>query len=51
MRAVFRTLYEREREAAREKAAAEASEIFSQCPVCVRLVCNRCFLICEDLYL
>ena len=49
MRAVFRTLYEREREAAREKAAAEALEIFSQCPVCGRLVCNRCFLICEDL--
>ena len=49
MRAVFRTLYERERAAAREKAAAEASEIFSQCPVCGRLVCDRCFLICEDL--
>ena len=31
------------------KAAAEASEIFSQCPVCGRLVCDRCFLICEDL--
>jgi len=30
MRAVFRTLYERERAAAREKAAAEALEIFSQ---------------------
>ena len=49
MRTVFRTLYERERAAAREKAAAEASEIFSQCPVCGRLVCDRCFLICEDL--
>ena len=49
MRAVFRTLYERERAAAREKAAAEASEIFSQCPVCGRLVCDRCFLICEEL--
>ena len=49
MRAVFRTLYERERAAAREKAAAEASEIFSQCPVCSRLVCDHCFLICEDL--
>ena len=49
MRAVFRALYERERAAAREKAAAEASEIFSQCPVCGRLVCDRCFLICEDL--
>ena len=49
MRAVFRTLYERERGAARKKAAAEALEIFSQCPVCDRLVCDRCFLICEDL--
>mgnify|MGYP007069012205 CR=1 FL=1 len=46
---IFRALYAREREAAREKAAAEASEIFSQCPVCGRLVCDRCFLICEDL--
>ena len=49
MHTILRTLYEREREAAREKAAAEASEIFSQCPVCGRLVCDRCFLICEDL--
>ena len=49
MRTILRTLYEREREAAREKAAAEASELFSQCPVCGRLVCDRCFLICEDL--
>lgn len=49
MRAVFRALYERERAAAREKAAAEASETFSRCPVCGRLVCDRCFLICEDL--
>ena len=49
MRTIFHALYEQEREAAREKAAAEALEIFSQCPVCGRLVCNRCFLICEDL--
>lgn len=50
MRAVlFRALYERERAAAREKAAAEASELFSQCPVCGKLVCDHCFLICEDL--
>ena len=49
MRTVFRTLYERERAAAREKAAAEASETFSRCPVCGSLVCDRCFLICEDL--
>ena len=49
MRTIFRTLYEREREASREKAAAEAAEIFNYCPVCGRLVCDRCFLICEDL--
>ena len=49
MRTILRTLYEREREASREKAAAEAAEIFNYCPVCGRLVCDRCFLICEDL--
>ena len=49
MRTIFRTLYEREREAAREMAAAEAAEIFNYCPVCGRLGCDRCFLICEDL--
>ena len=46
MRTILRTLYEREREAAREKAAAEAAEFFNYCPVCGRLVCDRCFLIC-----
>ena len=44
-----RALYAREREAARERAAAEVPEIFNRCPVCGRLVCDRCFLICEDL--
>ena len=46
---IFRTLYEQERKAAWERAAAEVSEIFNRCPVCGRLVCDRCFLICEDL--
>ena len=49
MRTILCTLYEREREAAREKATAEAAEFFNYCPVCGRLVCDRCFLICEDL--
>lgn len=49
MRTILRTLYERERAAAREMAAAEAAEFFNYCPVCGRLVCDRCFLICEDL--
>ena len=46
---ILRALYAREREAARERAAAEVPEIFNRCPVCGRLVCDRCFLICEDL--
>lgn len=46
---ILRALYERERVAAREKAAAEVPAIFNRCPVCGRLVCDRCFLICEDL--
>ena len=33
MRTILRTLYEREREAAREMAAAEAAEIFNYCGV------------------
>lgn len=48
-RVILRTLYEREREAAREKAMAEVPAIYNRCPVCGRLVCDRCFLICEDL--
>lgn len=46
---ILRALYERERVAAREKVAAEVPAIFNRCPVCGRLVCDRCFLICEDL--
>lgn len=46
---VFRTLYQRERDQARERAIAEAAHAFNWCPLCGRLVCNRCFLICEDL--
>ena len=46
---ILRALYEREREAAREKAMAEVPAIYNRCPVCGRLVCDRCFLICEDL--
>ena len=51
MSAIFRTLYERERDAAREKAAAEASEIFSRFHEHLKRerISDRCFLICEDL--
>ena len=35
---ILRALYEREREAAREKAMAEVPAIYNRCPVCGRLV-------------
>ena len=46
---VFRTLYKREKEAAWNRAVQEAEKIFSRCPICMRLVCDHCFLVCEDL--
>ena len=47
-RVVYGALYEMERQQARDAAAAEAAELFNRCPICGRVVCNRCFLICED---
>lgn len=46
---IFETLYQREKEAAMERAVEEASNAFNQCPICKRLVCDYCFLICDDL--
>ncbi len=46
---VFRALYQREWEQARERAVGEATRGFNRCPLCGCLVCNHCFLICEDL--
>ena len=46
---VFSVLYEREREQARQKAAQNASYHFNLCPICGQMVCNDCFLVCEDL--
>ena len=48
-RVVFDTLYQKEREKARDAAVKDAAEYFNYCPICRRTVCNRCFLICEDL--
>ena len=46
---VFETLYRREKEAAMERAVSEAAGAFNTCPICHRLVCDHCFLICDDL--
>lgn len=48
-RVIFDTLYKREKAAALELAIQKASELFSQCPICRRWVCDHCFLICEEL--
>ena len=46
---VFYLLYEREKQRAFAKAVEEAVHFFNLCPLCERLVCNDCFLICQDI--
>ena len=46
---IYTALYEQERRDARFLAISNAAEHMNYCPICKRLVCNRCFLICEDL--
>lgn len=46
---LYDVLYEQEFHAARQAAIRDAAEQMNRCPVCRRLVCNGCFLICEEL--
>ena len=46
---IYDALYEQEFKSARLSAIRDAAEHLNYCPICKRLVCNRCFLICEDL--
>ena len=46
---IYDILYEQERKSARQTAIRKAAEQMNYCPICKRLVCNQCFLICEDL--
>lgn len=46
---IFQKLYEREWQAARERAVTDAMETFSLCPICGRLVCDCCFVLGEDI--
>ena len=48
-KALYDAIYEQEFRSARLTAIREAAEHMNYCPVCKRLVCNRCFLICDDL--
>ena len=46
---IYYLLYEREKQRAFTRAVEEAVHCFNLCPVCERLVCNDCFLICQDI--
>ena len=46
---IYEACYEQEFRTARQAAIREAAEQLNYCPICKRLVCNRCFLICDDL--
>ena len=46
---LYDALYQREKERARKVAGQEGKERFSVCPICRRLVCDSCFLICEEM--
>jgi hypothetical protein len=46
---IYDALYEQEFTSARSSAIRDAAEHLNYCPICKRLVCNRCFLICDDL--
>ena len=46
---IYDACYEQEFRDARQSAIREGAENLNFCPICKRLVCNRCFLICDDL--
>lgn len=46
---IYEALYEQELQDARNLAIRSAAEHMNYCPICKRVVCNRCFWICEDL--
>lgn len=46
---IFDAIYEQEFRSARQVAIRDAAENLNYCPICKRLVCNWCFLICDDL--
>ena len=47
--ALFAAVYAQELETARRSALRSVAEQMNYCPICKRIVCNRCFLICDDL--
>ena len=46
---IYNAIYEQEYNVVRQTAIRNAAEHMNYCPICKRLICNRCFLICDDL--
>ena len=46
---LYEALYEHELQCVRQRSIREAAEHLNYCPICKRLICNRCFMICDDL--
>ena len=46
---LFDAIYDQEYRSARSSAVRSIAAHFNYCPICKRIVCNRCFVICEDL--
>ena len=48
-RRIYQVLYQREWEALREETTKEIRQSFNLCPICQRMVCDNCFLMCQEL--
>lgn len=46
---LYQAIYQREKKRAAKLAVQEAKECFNQCPICHRLVCDACFMICDEI--
>ena len=46
---MLNALYKREKDSALSEAVRQAEQSFSMCPICRRLVCDRCFMVCDNL--
>ncbi|MGN1351111.1 MAG: hypothetical protein ACI4VM_08990 [Anaerovoracaceae bacterium] len=46
---IYNVMYQREMEAARDLSVQKGKDHFNLCPICGKLVCDDCFMICEDL--
>ena len=46
---IYNALYEEELRTVRQSAIRNIAEQMNYCPICKRLVCNQCFLICDEL--